>query len=198
MNEENVKYLSVEQMDAIENKFTEVYTEHDQIMYLHEKESEYVHSDLGFMWSENKDLMIIFTVGMSASENSNMELFITVPKNMILDKLTCEICEDKSEDWYKKIDHRYLFLIKDLIRLTKLPEMTGEIYDDGHTIMMNMDNPYYYGFRKIFDGNICGRNISFCYLVPLTPEKFDELPNKNNWKERLSYLDNNAIVYDFN
>ena len=202
MNKENVKYLNEEQMEAIHDKFREIYPDHDQVIYLHEKESEYVHSDLGFMWSSgDKDLIIIYTMGMSASKNSNIELFIKVPKNMMLKELSCSICDNKSSNIIDCIDPKYLFLIKDMIKLTKLPEMTGEVYSDGHTIMMDRDNPYYYGFREVFNGDIYDKSISFCYLVPLTVENFIEISSinpKKNWEKRLSYLDSQMVVYNLN
>lgn len=141
--------LTPEEMEHVENRVRALFPEHDQLLIIHEKESKYCHSDLGILFTSNKESklpVILFTIGCSATKinlggfEHSFELIYKLPRNAFAEDMSeenCELCGRNPKTTIDLIAPEYRYVIEDMIKMSKLPAVTSEYYDSGHTIEIN-------------------------------------------------------------
>lgn len=193
------KYLPTVIMDKIEESFEQAFPDRDT-MIIHEIKSEYIHTDIGVMMSEDKNDVILYTLGMSASLMKNgrrCELFTKISLDHVLIKPEDEICGDDAAPIQDCFDEYAKDRISTLIMLTKWIDAHGEVYKDCDTlnaVERNTNNNGYYVFRQIFKIN-CRytkypeyNNIDVFYLKPVTQEECFAITEYENIAERASII----------
>ncbi len=198
------KYLPTEIMDKIGESFEQAFPNRDT-MIIHEIESKFVHTDIGVMMSEDKNDVILYTLGMSAALMQNgrrCELFTKISLDHILIVPECEICGDSRVTPKDCFDEYARDRISTLIMLSKCIDARGEVYKDCDTLFtneQNTDNGGYYVFRQIFKINCKYRkypeykNIDVFYLKPVTEEELYTVAEYKNVSER-AYIINELIA----
>lgn len=177
---EECKTLSVEEMEFIEDSFKKMFPNREDFTVLHEFESKYVHSDIGILSGESCST-ILFTMGMSCTimdGGKQCEVFVELPKEAFYQNPTEQVLANGAK-LNDIINPEYSFIIRDLIDISKMPAMEGDLYNDTDTIL-TFGN--YYGLRKIFKIG----NIDCFYLVQLSLEDFILINTPINRKEFLS------------
>lgn len=146
---EPVLHLTTDEMNHVEDRIRSLFPEHDQLLILHEIESKYCHSDIGILFKSEKNSklpVILFTMGCSAAgvpikdHDHAFEVIYKLPRSAFADDLsedTCSICGKNPRMSTEIVKKEYRYVIEDMIRISKLPAMTGEYYGNGHTIEIN-------------------------------------------------------------
>lgn len=164
--------LTSEEMENVENSIRSLFPNHDQLFILHEIESKYCHSDIGILFTSNKDSglpVILFTLGCSAAKvilddtkYQSFEMIYKLPRSAFADDLSedmCSICGRNPRMSIEIVKEEYRYIIYDLLKLSKLPALTGEYYGNGHTIEINSDRSvgllsFNNSYRKCHDFNL--------------------------------------------
>lgn len=163
---EECKTLSVEEMEFIEDSFKKKFPNRKDFAVLHEIESEYVHSDIGILSGESCST-ILFTMGMSCTimdGGKQCEVFVELPKEAFYQNPTEQVLANGAK-LNDIINPEYNFINRDLIDISKMPAIDGDLYKDTDTISTSGN---IYALRKIFKIG----NIDCFYLAQLSLTDF--------------------------
>jgi hypothetical protein len=131
--------------DLIDNHLSEFFDE-DEILVMHEKESEVVHSDIYIIKpSEDRDYYIMISSGMSAipmsvpADSPHLafaEVMILLPSNW---NINYEDFADENNYWPIRL----------LKQLSKYPHLNSTWLGWGHTIPLNDQHPVNHNFHSV-------------------------------------------------
>lgn len=197
--------LTPEEMEHVENRVRSLFPEHDQLLIIHEKESKYCHSDLGILFTSNKESklpVILFTMGCSAAKiidtqnkQHSFELLYELPRTAFADDLSeenCVVCGKNPKAAIDLIKPEYKYVIEDMIKMSKLPALTGEYYGNGHTIEINSDRTV--GLLSFSNRNHKG-DFKLYHIIYLNDKQLSKILKTKDMLSRQAIL---ASIFKYN